>query len=182
MVIIYLTIILIYYGLNEKILSFLNPSLYISHTLGHVDKTLMILITFLMGTYFSGYFINLFLKPNISNFDTIDKSTTIFLKQPFHSGVIESESTMETKIVSQKGNGSSLSFGMSIGLIERTLIILLVSTSNFTLVAIIVGLKTLTRFKMIEQNRDFGEYYLVGNLLSLTFSITAGLLIKLILS
>ncbi|MGI6154516.1 MAG: DUF3307 domain-containing protein, partial [Enterococcus lemanii] len=61
------------------------------------------------------------------------------------------------------------------------LIILLTSTSNYTTIAVIIALKTLTRFKMIEQNKDFGEYYLIGNLLSLLFSISSGIIIKTIL-
>lgn len=180
---IYLTVILVSEGtISNKLLSFLNSNLYINYDLEYLDKTLLILIIGLMGTYFAGYFINLYLKPNTPTFNISDESTTISIKLPLIKEITKKdEYFFEKKINSQISDNSSLSFGMSIGLIERTLIIVLVSTSTYVLVAIIIALKTLTRFKMIEQNKDFGEYYLIGNLLSLIFSISAGILIKLVL-
>lgn len=235
--VIYLTIVLF---LKKNTLSFLNSDLYINYELNYLDKTLLVLIIGLIGTYFAAYFINLYLEPNLlpkytyddskkisiefpltkkqfevgfkDNFETITEKKFNNEFEPEYNSEIKTESKTESKsenehgtksetetktetktekkkerrleqtIIIQNRDNSTISFGMPIGLIERILIILLVSTGNYATIAIIIALKTLTRFKMIEQNKDFGEYYLMGNLLSLAFSIPAGILIKLILS
>lgn len=68
------------------------------------------------------------------------------------------------------------SFGFMIGLVERTLIFLFVVMNAYAGVATVVAVKSLARFKEIENDRDFAEYYLIGNLLSLFFGLTGGLL------
>ena len=149
------------------------------------DRIILVGIIFLIGTYFGAYFIQLYLKPNLPS--NIVSDSQIIVKENFlltcapHKGMIIDSFNGEIKTNIQKRDNSSLSFGIRIGLVERTLIILLASTSNYATIAVIIALKTLTRFKMIEQSKDFGEYYLMGNLLSLMFSIPSGMLIKFIL-
>lgn len=123
----------------------------------------LVLSVCIITTFFGAYFIKLFLlgmnlKPqkreNIKNKKTKNKKTT------------------EEDI---------LGVGKIIGLLERILITVLVSIDAYAGVATVIALKSLARFKNIEKDRDFAEYYLVGNLLSLTFSIFGGLIIKFLL-
>ena len=182
-IIIYFAIISI---LNKKIDSFMNINLYNKYSVLFADKVMLTLIIFLMGTYFAAYFIQLYLRPNLP--PKIIGESQITVKENFlltdepHKGMLINSFNGEIKTNIHKRDNSSLSFGIKIGLVERALIILLVSTSNYVTIAVIIALKTLTRFKMIEQSKDFGEYYLMGNLLSLMFSIPSGVLIKLILN
>lgn len=181
-IIIYLAIICI---LNKSIYSFININLYNKYNMIFTDRIILVGIIFLIGTYFGAYFIQLYLKPNLPS--NIVSDSQIIVKENFlltcapHKGMIIDSFNGEIKTNIQKRDNSSLSFGIRIGLVERTLIILLASTSNYATIAVIIALKTLTRFKMIEQSKDFGEYYLMGNLLSLMFSIPSGMLIKFIL-
>lgn len=181
-IIIYLAIISI---LNKNIFSFININLYNKFNMTFTDRIILVGIIFLIGTYFGAYFIKLYLKPNLP--PKIISESQIVMKKNFlltcehHKGVIIDSFNGEIKTNIQKRDNSSFSFGIKIGLVERTLIIILTSTNNYATIAVIIALKTLTRFKMIEQSKDFGEYYLMGNLLSLIFSISSGMLIKFIL-
>lgn len=73
---------------------------------------------------------------------------------------------------------SNQSIGIIIGILERSIIILFVVGEAYSGVATVIALKTLSRFKSIEEDKEFAEYYLVGNLLSLAFSVVTGLLIR----
>lgn len=172
---IYLSIIIV---LKKELVIFLDKGNYTIYNFQIIDKVLIISILFLIGTYFAAYFIQAYLKLTIPSNIIVNSQMTLT-----QSGMLNKiAENIDTKIetVIQHSENSSFSFGLKIGLIERTLIILLISSNNYGVIAIIVGLKTLTRFKMIEQNKDFGEYYLMGNLLSLLFSILIGILIKIV--
>jgi len=170
----------------KEIFLFLDSNLYSNYNLIVLDKILLIIIIGLIGTYFAAYFNGLYLKRKPLN-STISDNTRTISKNLSVIG-FEKKSVMkvdsikiENKTFIHSRDDSAFAFGKAIGIVERTLIILLISTNNYGIIAIVIGLKTLTRFKMIEQNKDFGEYYLMGNLLSLAFSITCGMLIKFIL-
>lgn len=73
------------------------------------------------------------------------------------------------------------SFGFMIGLVERGLIFLFVMVDAFSGVATVIAVKSLARFKEIENNREFAEYYLIGNLLSLFFGLIGALILRFLL-
>ena len=63
--------------------------------------------------------------------------------------------------------------GRVIGLLERTFLYFLIIWNQVGAIAILIALKSLARFKDLE-NRTFAEYFLVGSLLSiLTAAIPA---------
>lgn len=170
----------------ENILYFLDLDAYSNFNLSYLDKFILVIILNLIGIFFASYFIDLYLKQRSINPTTIDQKINFTEETNFSNVnntliVEESSHTYKRDLFIHFRNNSSFSFGRIIGVVERFLIILLVSTNNYATIAIIIALKTLTRFKLIEQDKDFGEYYLMGNLLSLLFSIVIGTLIKMII-
>ena len=67
--------------------------------------------------------------------------------------------------------------GRYIGMLERILIVVFVVSNLIQGLALIIAMKTLTRFKQFEDKR-FAEYYLIGTLLSLLIGIILALMIK----
>jgi len=66
--------------------------------------------------------------------------------------------------------------GRLIGILERTLVYLFVVAGQYGAIAIIIGLKSLARFRDLE-DRSFAEYFLIGSLLSIAVAILPALLI-----
>lgn len=66
--------------------------------------------------------------------------------------------------------------GRWIGILERMLVIMLVSMNAWQGIAFVFTAKSLARYKQLD-NRDFAEYYIVGTLISILIGITAGLLV-----
>lgn len=115
-----------------------------------------IVSVFIIATFFGAYFIKLFLTAmELDPIEDSERSTT--------------------------GSTGYPGIGRIIGLLERSLIIILVVADSYSGVATVIALKSIARFKSIEDNKEFAEYYLIGNLLSLTFSIIGGLIIKFLL-
>lgn len=70
-----------------------------------------------------------------------------------------------------KPKEETMKHGVIIGRLERLLILILLMFGNYTGITVIIGLKTLTRFKEIGENKAFGEYYLIGTLTSILISL-----------
>jgi hypothetical protein len=66
--------------------------------------------------------------------------------------------------------------GRLIGILERTLVYLFVISGQYGAIAIVIGLKSLARFRELE-DRSFAEYFLIGSLLSMAVAILPALLI-----
>lgn len=67
--------------------------------------------------------------------------------------------------------------GRWIGILERTLVIILVAMNAWQGIAFVFTAKSLARYKQLD-NRDFAEYYIVGTLVSILIGIAGGLLIR----
>ncbi|WP_373893627.1 DUF3307 domain-containing protein [Virgibacillus natechei] len=74
-------------------------------------------------------------------------------------------------------NESENSRGKYIGILERILIMVFVVQNVFQGLALLIGMKTITRFKQFE-DKSFAEYYLIGTLLSLTIGIAIAFAIR----
>ena len=60
--------------------------------------------------------------------------------------------------------------GAKIGNLERILYMIGIISQNWSLIAIVLGLKTIARYKKLEE-QVFSEYFLIGSLVSLVYSI-----------
>lgn len=77
-------------------------------------------------------------------------------------------------------NESENSRGKYIGILERLLITIFIVQNLFQGLALLIAMKTLTRFKQFE-DKNFAEYYLIGTLLSLIIGIILAFTIDWIL-
>ena len=73
-----------------------------------------------------------------------------------------------------------LSVGRAIGIFERLLIAMLVIAHAEAAVALVIGVKTIARFRQLD-DRAFAEYYLLGTLASVSVGVGSGLLARLVL-
>lgn len=68
--------------------------------------------------------------------------------------------------------------GRRIGQLERFLVTTLTVLDQFSAIAFVFAAKSIARFKKIEDEPIFAEYYLVGTLASVSFGMLMGLGIK----
>jgi len=64
-------------------------------------------------------------------------------------------------------------FGRNIGILERLAIFFFVINGQYTAIAFVLTAKSMARFKELDNDRNFAEYFLLGTMLSV---VTAGLL------
>jgi hypothetical protein len=63
--------------------------------------------------------------------------------------------------------------GALIGNLERTLSVIFLHINQIAAIGLIYTAKSIARFKEIEDNRRFAEYYLIGTLYSILYAISA---------
>ncbi len=80
----------------------------------------------------------------------------------------------------QDDEGTTLKMGKLIGVLERTILYVLIMTGNITTIGFIIAAKALARFKELE-DRKFAEYFLVGTLASVGITLVVSLWIKAIM-
>ncbi|SNT12175.1 Protein of unknown function [Anaerovirgula multivorans] len=67
--------------------------------------------------------------------------------------------------------------GKFVGILERTILFILLSKGDFSAVGFIIAAKSLARFKQLEK-KNFAEYYLIGTFLSFLLTLIAVLLFQ----
>jgi hypothetical protein len=70
--------------------------------------------------------------------------------------------------------------GRLIGLLERTFFYFLVIFDKTAVVGIIIALKSLARFRELD-NKEFAEYFLIGSLLSLLWAVIPAVQVRILL-
>ncbi len=70
--------------------------------------------------------------------------------------------------------------GKWVGVLERILILIFVYAGQFSSIGFIIAVKTLARFKMME-NKVFSEYYLLGTLLSVVYTFVCYSILEMII-
>ncbi|EUJ25256.1 DUF3307 domain-containing protein [Listeria cornellensis] len=123
--------------------------------------------------YFVGYLIPYILEVLMPGFNLERKSISV-TKQ---NGKIILTKNQEIPVVSNK----ELKAGRYIGGLERLLLLIFMVLQIYSAIPIIIALKTLARFKELENNRTFAEYYLIGNFLSMIFGVLISLVFIYIL-
>lgn len=73
-----------------------------------------------------------------------------------------------------KGNKNAGSF---IGILERIIIVLLLFLKEYSSIGLVLTAKSIVRYKKIEEDPKFSEYYLLGTLLSTLFVILSYIII-----
>lgn len=71
--------------------------------------------------------------------------------------------------------------GMYIGWLERFVVVTAILAKSPTAVGLIIAAKSIVRFKKVEENETFGEYFLLGTFLSLTLALIGGLALRWLL-
>ncbi|MGH2066430.1 DUF3307 domain-containing protein, partial [Aerococcus sp. L_4] len=72
-----------------------------------------------------------------------------------------------TEIVTVPGAGAM------IGNLERILSAIFLSLNALSSIGLIYTAKSIARFKLIEENQGFAEYYLIGTLFSILFVVVS---------
>ncbi len=70
--------------------------------------------------------------------------------------------------------------GATIGMIERALIYVLAYLGEYTAISFILAAKSISRFNDLKE-RKFAEYYLIGSLMSILFTVVVVLGVKWVL-
>ncbi|MBI3286798.1 MAG: hypothetical protein HYZ68_01995 [Chloroflexi bacterium] len=70
--------------------------------------------------------------------------------------------------------------GRIIGNLERFLTVTLVLLDQYTAIAFVLTAKSVARFRQIEEEKGFAEYYLVGTLTSSAIGVVVGVLLKIL--
>ncbi len=82
--------------------------------------------------------------------------------------------------IRQKPDAEEYERGRVIGILERSFYYFLILSNNLGGVAVIIALKSLARFKKLDQ-KEFAEYFLIGSLLSLAAAAIPAVVIQLLL-
>lgn len=77
----------------------------------------------------------------------------------------------------EKFVGDSNSAGAFIGILERLLIVVLLSVGQYAAIGLVLTAKSIARYQKIVEDKAFAEYYLLGTLLSVLFVIISFLLL-----
>lgn len=158
-------------------------------------KYIVLILLFILVTYPSAYFISILM----SDFEDIkvdnEVAATLDLKNKQIDQMKSNMKDIQTDLVitesyQEKKDNYSLQVqyhkynsanenprGRYIGILERILIVIFIVQNLFQGLALIIAMKTLTRFKQFEDKR-FAEYYLIGTLLSLIIGIVFATAIK----
>ena len=63
--------------------------------------------------------------------------------------------------------------GATIGILERLLSALFLAAGQYAAIGLVYTAKSISRYKKMEENRRFAEYYLIGTLYSILFVVVA---------
>lgn len=102
---------------------------------------------------------------------TITKPANVIFKKLFHK---YSDSIISDK---KEINNTEEGAGALIGNLERILSVIFLYLGQISAIGLIYTAKSIARFKQIEENRRFAEYYLIGTLYSILYAIVSYYLI-----
>lgn len=148
------------------------------------SKLLSLFIIVIIATEGTGYFLGIILR-DLSPNPTLEKGTYNItnekteMKTTFDESGKKAEEITTTK-TEQIHRDSPQKIGRYIGMIERLLIMIFIIQGTPYGLPFLIAVKSLTRFKQLE-NKRFAEYYLIGSLLSALIAVLLGYAVILIL-
>lgn len=89
--------------------------------------------------------------------------------------------TSEYKPKRDAQDSSKAKAGAFIGVLERMIILLLMSIGQYAAIGLVLTAKSIARYQKISEDQSFAEYYLLGTLLSTLLAIGAYLLLFVLL-
>ncbi|UJL46059.1 DUF3307 domain-containing protein [Virgibacillus sp. NKC19-16] len=138
-------------------------------SLSDFEKLLAMVILVLINTFGISYLLSILLK-NL----TPPSSTTDMKVEEKEVEENNSTSSMKTTTrITIEYQQEHKNLGRYIGILERILIMIFVVNESLTGIALLVAIKSITRFKQFDDKR-FAEYYLVGTLLSIVSAVCIG--------
>lgn len=75
----------------------------------------------------------------------------------------------------EAGENTALRAGRAIGTLERWIMVALILVGQYSLIGLVLTAKSIARFKKIEQDPEFAEYYLLGTLYSTLIALVCGM-------
>lgn len=106
---------------------------------------------------------------------------SIYVAGLFGGSIFVRLTTALFQVPSVPGEAGVEGAGAYIGVVERLAIITLVAVQQYGAVGFVLAAKSIARYKKIEEQKGFGEYYLIGTLTSSVIAILAGLGVSWIL-
>ncbi len=82
------------------------------------------------------------------------------------------------KIDEAAAENTTLRAGRAIGTLERWIMLTLILLGQYGLIGLVLTAKSIARFKKIEQDPEFAEYYLLGTLYSTLIAIVCGVVLS----
>lgn len=141
------------------------------------SKLLLLLILFILATEGSGYFLGIILR-DLSPNPSLGKGTYNITNEKTEMRTTMNEKGEKTNQITtikteQIYKDSPQKIGRYIGMIERLLIMVFIIQGTPYGLPFLIAVKSLTRFKQLE-NKRFAEYYLIGSLSSALIAIILG--------
>ncbi len=149
------------------------------------DQLLHFFTLFLVWKYFMNnmtipVFNNDLINLNLLNINTSMNKILIFIifyLLILFAGAVLLEKIINAIDVEIEEDGDNVSMGKYIGIIERAIILTLVTFGSLSSIGIIFTAKSLARFRELNK-KTFVEYYLLGTLTSIFIALVGGLLLK----
>lgn len=144
-----------------------------------LDQSLHILVILVMGVllypYDSTISSSLYSIMSNENYWAIALAV-VFLAHP--SGVMIGMLTSRWREQLADTSNSLADAGKWIGILERLIIFVLVVFDQYAAIALLTAAKSILRFSESKNAQERSEYVLIGTLISITFALVTGLIIK----
>lgn len=108
----------------------------------------------------------------------VDKDDDLLLSEMIHRPLDWQVGQREMAAASEPAGISTLQAGRVIGILERWIIFTLVVISQYSLIGLVLTAKSVARFKQIQDDATFAEYFLLGTLYSTLIALVAGILVS----
>ncbi|HHV43826.1 MAG TPA: hypothetical protein GXX57_04055 [Firmicutes bacterium] len=108
----------------------------------------------------------------------VDKADDLLLPEMVPQSILERAGQLEMAATSESRGLNTLQAGRVIGVLERWIICTLVLVSQYGLIGLVLTAKSVARFKQIQEEATFAEYYLMGTLYSTLIALVAGILVS----